>query len=58
MTRLFIASSTEGRPYAQAVAAVLARQGVHVVPLDAPVAPFSGTASNAAKSDPCPSCRR
>lgn len=28
MTRVFIASSTEGRPYAQAVAAVLARQGV------------------------------
>ncbi|MFD3440897.1 TIR domain-containing protein [Streptomyces sp. NPDC058685] len=28
MTRVFIASSTEGRPFAQAVAAVLARQGV------------------------------
>ncbi|MFI1399523.1 TIR domain-containing protein [Streptomyces sp. NPDC020681] len=28
MTRVFIASSTEGRPYAAAVAAVLARQGV------------------------------
>ncbi|MET7440315.1 TIR domain-containing protein [Streptomyces sp. NPDC004082] len=28
MTRVFIASSTEGRPFAQAAAAVLARQGV------------------------------